>query len=101
MSSVADLVEPQDVGERAGQYLTRAADVLRASGGVRLVAFSPLRVSAEVDDGGPRHVELVASGDRLEVTCDCGSAGDDGWCPHAVATAFETWERAPKRRTSS
>jgi uncharacterized Zn finger protein len=98
MPSVADLVEPAVLRERAGEYLSRAGDVLRAAGVVRIVTFTPVRVDAEVSDGGTRHVELAASGDGLAVTCDCGSASASGWCPHAVATAFETWERAPKRR---
>ena len=98
MPSVADLVEPELLAERAGQYLVRAADVLRADGRVRLVTFTPLRVGAEAADLSVRHVELAATGDQLEVTCDCGSASETGWCPHTVAAAFETWERAPKRR---
>ena len=98
MPSVADLVEPDVLRERAGEYLARAGDVLRAHGAVHVVTFTPLRVGAEVSDDGTRHVELEASGDRLDVTCDCGMASNSGWCPHAVATAIETWERAPKGR---
>jgi uncharacterized Zn finger protein len=99
MPSVADLVEPDALRARAGEYLARAGDVLRASGHVDIVTLTPLRVAADIEDGVRRHVELAATDGGLVVTCDCGSAGDDGWCPHAVATAFETWERAPKRRS--
>jgi len=101
MPSVADLVDPEALRERAGEYLSRAGAVLRAEGHVRILAFTPLRVAGEVEDGVPRHVVLEATGEQLVVTCDCGTAGGDGWCPHTVATAFETWERAPKRRASS
>jgi uncharacterized Zn finger protein len=97
MASVADLVEPGVLAERAGEYLQRAGEVLRANGNVRLVEFGPTRVTAAVEDGGPRAVTLEATGTGLRATCDCGSPSASGLCPHAVATAIETWERAPRR----
>lgn len=97
MASVADLVEPGILRERAGEYLARAGDVLRASGSVRIAEFGPLRVTGEVDDGPTRHVGLESTSGGLAATCDCGHP-EDALCPHAVAVAIETWERAPDRR---
>jgi hypothetical protein len=96
--SVADLVEPGQLRERAGEYLARAGDVLRSHGRVRFDDFGPTRVAASVDDDGTRAVVLEARSSELITSCTCGRVTDDGLCPHIVATAFETWERAPERR---
>ncbi|TMF40994.1 MAG: hypothetical protein E6I26_01775 [Chloroflexi bacterium] len=98
MASVADLVEPEGLRERAGEYLERAGQVLRESGRVQLVELGPVRVLATVDDGGVRTVRLESGSDGLVVACDCEAPAASGWCPHAVATAIETWHRAPPRR---
>jgi uncharacterized Zn finger protein len=101
MASVADLVEPEVLREKAGEYLQRAGEVLRAAGQVQLVDFTPLRVRAAVADGGERHeVELVAADGRLTIRCDCPMGGSGTFCPHSVAAAIETWYQAPNRRDS-
>lgn len=97
MASVADLVEPEALLERAGEYLQRAGEVLRDGGHVRLVEFGPMRVTAEVEDEGTRSVSLESSPSGLEATCDCGTPSRTGLCPHIVAVAIETWIRAPSR----
>jgi uncharacterized Zn finger protein len=97
MASVADLVEPETIRERAGEYLQRAGEVLRGSGHVRMVEFGPTRVTAGVDDGVPRSVTLEATSAGLQASCDCGAPSANGLCPHIVAVAIETWQRAPKR----
>jgi uncharacterized Zn finger protein len=100
MASVADLVEPEILRQRAGEYLERAGEVLRAAGGVVLLDFGPLRVTAQVDDRGERHsTELAARPDGLSIHCDCPGGGDQQFCPHTVATAIETWHRAPQRQS--
>ena len=99
MASVADLIEPEALRERAGEYLQRAGEVLRAAGAVQLMDFEPMRVTAQVQDGGERHVtELTANPDGLSIRCDCPGGGAHDFCPHTVATAIETWHRAPERR---
>jgi uncharacterized Zn finger protein len=99
MTSVADLVEPETLREKAGEYLQRAGEVLRAAGRVNIVDFSPLRVTAQVEDGGERHqAELDATPEGLSIRCDCPGGGDQRFCPHTVATAIETWHRAPHGR---
>ena len=99
MASVADLVEPERLRERASEYLQRAGEVLLAAGGVHVMHFTPTRVTAQVEDGGERHdVELAATADGLSIRCDCPGGGDQEFCPHTVATAIETWHRAPNRR---
>jgi uncharacterized Zn finger protein len=98
MPSVTDLVEPEQLRERAGEYLQRAGEVLRGSGQVRLVTFTAQRVTASVEDGDERHdVELAATDDRLTISCDCPMGGAGTFCPHSVAAAIETWHRAPDR----
>jgi uncharacterized Zn finger protein len=98
MASVADLVEPEALRERAGEYLHRAGEVLRESGRVRIVEFAPTRVTAEVDDGGTRSVALESIDGEFAATCDCGQPSANGLCPHVVAVAIETWHRAPDSR---
>jgi uncharacterized Zn finger protein len=98
MASVADLVEPVALRDRAGEYLAHAGEVLRAAGAVRLVELGPIRVAATVEDGPTRAVVLEARGAVLATSCDCGAPNADGLCPHIVAAALETWERAPDRR---
>jgi uncharacterized Zn finger protein len=97
MASVADLVEPAALRERAGEYLHRAAEVLRDGGHVRLVEFGPTRVTAAVDDDGTRSVALDSATGELVATCNCGLPASNGLCPHIVAAAIETWLRAPRR----
>ena len=97
MTSVADLVEAT-LRERAGEYLVRAGDALRADGRVALAVLEPLRVTATVTDVDGGHVtELSVSATSLAVRCDCPGGRDGGWCPHTVATAIEAWYRAPAR----
>jgi uncharacterized Zn finger protein len=98
MASVADLVEPDVLRERAGEYLQRAGEVLRDHGRVEIVAFGPSRVTAIVGDGSPRSVVLESTVAGLQASCDCGSPSADGLCPHIVAAAIEAWNRAPNRR---
>jgi len=73
VASVADLVEPEVLRERAGEYLQRAGEVLRQSAGVRLVEFGPTGVVAVVDDGTARTVRLQSVSGDLTIACDCGT----------------------------
>ena len=98
MPSVADMVEPDALRERAGEYLERAGAVLRESGSVRLLEFGPTGVVAVVDDGASRTVRIESVSGDLAIACDCGAPSWTGWCPHAVAAAMETWNQAPPRR---
>ena len=98
MASVADLVEPEALEKRAGEYLQRAGVVLREHGHVQIIEFGPTRVTATVEDLGARSVVLGASAAGLEASCDCDAPAASGLCPHVVAVAIETWERAPNRR---
>jgi uncharacterized Zn finger protein len=99
MATVAELVEPEQMRDRAGEYLQRAGEVLRAAGAVQLIEVESMRVTAEVQDGGERHVaELAATPDGLSIRCDCPGGGAHEYCPHTVATAIETWEQDLKRR---
>jgi len=97
MASVADVVEPEAIAARAGEYLQRACEFLVAAGHVRIVEFGPTRVTAEVDDGATRSVVLAIAGSGLDASCDCGQPAASGLCPHVVAVAIETWQRAPNR----
>jgi uncharacterized Zn finger protein len=98
VASVADLVEPEALQARAGEYLQRAGQVLRDHGRVQIVEFGPLRVTATVEDGPSRSVILGSTAAGLETVCDCGVPAASGLCPHVVAVAIETWQRAPQQR---
>jgi uncharacterized Zn finger protein len=95
---MADLVEPAALEERAGEYLHRAGAVLREHGHVQITEFGPTRVTATVEDGVSRSVALGSTATGLDASCDCGAPAASGLCPHVVAVAIETWERAPKRQ---
>jgi uncharacterized Zn finger protein len=97
MASVADLVEPEALQARAGEYLQRAGEILRDHGRVEILEFGPLRVTATVEDGRARSVVLGSTAAGLEASCDCDQPSASGLCPHVVAVAIETWQRAPKR----
>ncbi len=97
MASVADLLEPEVLRVRAGEYLVRAGDVLRDSGAVRIVEFGPTRVTASVADRVDRSVVLIAREATLDVSCTCDMPSATGLCPHVVAVAIETWFRSPNR----
>jgi uncharacterized Zn finger protein len=96
MPSVADLVAPDILAARAGEYLQRAGEVLRSSGQVRLIAFTESRVTGEVADGEERYeVELATSGGDLTTRCDCPTGRAGTFCPHAAAVAIEASHRTP------
>jgi uncharacterized Zn finger protein len=95
VATLADLVAPDLLRERAGEYLYRAGEVLRDSNRVRIVEVGATRVTADVDDAGTRSVLLDATTGELTATCDCGLPSANGLCPHIVAVAIETWLRAP------
>jgi uncharacterized Zn finger protein len=97
MASVADLVEPEGLQARAGEYLQRAGEVLRDHGHVQIIEFGPTRVTATVEDGASRSVVLGSTTAGLEASCDCGAPAASGLCPHVVAVAIETWQRAPQQ----
>jgi len=97
MASVADMVEPEALQARAGEYLQRAGEVLRDHGHVEILEFGPMRVTAAVTDGVSRSVVLGSTATGLDASCDCGAPAASGLCPHVVAVAIETWQRAPKR----
>jgi uncharacterized Zn finger protein len=98
MASVADLVEPEALQARAGEYLQRAGEVLREHGVVHIIEFGPMRVTASVEDRGARSVVLDSTAAGLEASCDCDAPAASGLCPHVVAVAIETWQRTPKRQ---
>jgi uncharacterized Zn finger protein len=98
VASVADLVEPAALEERAGEYLQRAGAVLREHGHVRIHEFGPMRVTATVEDGVSRSVALGSTPAGLDASCDCGAPAASGLCPHVIAVAIETWERDSNRR---
>ncbi len=97
MTTLAELVAPEALAARAGEYLQRAGEVLRSSGQVRIIAFTESRVTGKVSDGGqPHEVQLTAAGDDLTARCDCPTGRSGTFCPHAAAVAIEASHRAPK-----
>ncbi len=93
MPSVADLVEERRLRELVGDDPElRRGRALADGGAVRLGQFSPLAVTAEVDDGSTYSVELASTAQGLRWSCSCNS---EGFCVHATAAAIETWRRSP------
>jgi uncharacterized Zn finger protein len=100
VSSVADLVDDAAISALvADGALVEGGLELAGTGAVRLISFEPLRVLAEVDDGGGiAEVELASVDGVLIGTCTCPDGGEGRPCRHFVATARVAWEKAPTRR---
>jgi hypothetical protein len=100
VATVADLVDEDALAALVDDpAIVLAGDELADTGAVRLIEFGPLRVLAEVDDGGgTAEVELAAIEGRLEWACDCSDGAEGRACRHLVAAARETWRKAPKRQ---
>jgi uncharacterized Zn finger protein len=98
MPSVADLVEQPALQTLTGPDDYAAGQDLADAGDVRLVEFGPLRVVAEVaDGGGAARVELASVDGSLEWSCDCSEGAAGSACRHVAAAGIETWRRAPLR----
>ncbi len=100
MASVTDLVEPLvTVPSTVSTDVRDGAQVLRDQGAVNLDHVGPLSVTANVTDAdGPHRVALGATRNGLACSCDCERGASGLLCRHSVATAIETWHRAPQRR---
>jgi len=99
MPSVADLVEEPALELLTGPEGLLAGQALADAGKVNLVEFVPLRVVADVEDGGEQaHVVLAVAGSTLEWSCDCGHGVAAGACQHVAAVGLETSRRSPWRR---
>lgn len=99
MTSVTDLVD-----EQALHALVPDADVftageeLAATAEVTFTEFGPLRVLAEVDDGGgAANVELALVEGSLAWSCDCSEGIEGRACRHFVAAALETFRRGDEQ----
>jgi len=97
VASVADLVEESALRALASDPSVWAGgEELAGTSAVRLASFEPLRVLAEVDDGGGvAEVELASIDDALEWTCTCADGAEGRPCRHLVAAGLVTWESAP------
>jgi len=97
VASVADLVDEAALAKLAGDPATLEGGLeLAGTGSVRLTAFDPLRVLAEVDDGGGvAQVELTSLDDGLFWTCTCPDGVEGRPCRHFVAAARVTREKSP------
>jgi uncharacterized Zn finger protein len=99
MASVADLVEPLvALPDSLPAEVRGGAARLHDANAVRLRDFGPLRVTADVTDDVVHRVELASTDVGLSASCDCPLGSGGRLCPHSLATALETWERAPRRR---
>jgi uncharacterized Zn finger protein len=99
MASVADVVEPAAVERLVAPDELAAGRALARGGDVSFDEFGPLRVLSKVaDGGGVAEVELTSAGGTLGWSCTCAEGASGRICRHVAATAFETWEKSPKRR---
>jgi hypothetical protein len=99
MASVADLVEPLVLLPTGVPVEVRdGAEALRVANAVTLDHVGPLSVTANVaDTDGAHRVALGATRNGLASSCDCLRGSSGRLCSHSLATAIETWHRAPKR----
>jgi uncharacterized Zn finger protein len=99
MPSVADLVEQPALENLTGPDAFAVGQDLADAGDVRLVELGPMRVVAEVaDGGGSAHVELASASAQLTWSCDCAEGIAGRACRHVAAASIETWRRSPRRR---
>jgi len=99
MPSVADLVEKSALESLTGPEGLLAGQELADAGSVRIVEFAPIRVVADVEDGGEvAHVVLAVTASTLEWSCDCKHGPAAGACQHIAAVGLETSRRSPGRR---
>jgi hypothetical protein len=100
VASVADLIEPLVALPNGVPIEVRdGADALREANAVTLDHLGPLSVTASVaDTDGAHRVALGSTQNGLAASCDCERGASGRLCVHSLATAIETWHRAPKRR---
>jgi uncharacterized Zn finger protein len=101
MPSVADLVDAPAIERLAKPSDIRLGRKIAEEGGVELIEFGPLRVTAKVGGVPASHtrrmVVLQSTPAGLSWSCTCTrNAGH--FCKHCVAAAVVAWEKAPKRR---
>jgi uncharacterized Zn finger protein len=98
-ASVADLVDAAALKRLATPSNLRLGRAIAARGGVALLKFGPLRVTAKVSvaGGARRTVELDSTLRGLRWKCTC-TRKPDLFCKHCVAAAIVTWRKAPARR---
>jgi uncharacterized Zn finger protein len=86
MPSVADLVEPAMLPQRASEADLEAGRALAERGSVTLARFGPLEVHATVADDVDRHVVLRSTAARLVWSCDCPDGQEGKFCRHCAVT---------------
>ncbi len=89
MTSVADMVDKAAVAALVTDAsVIEGGAELAGTGAVHVISSEPLRVLAEVDDGGGiAEVELASINDALIWTCTCADGMEGRPCRHFVATA--------------
>jgi uncharacterized Zn finger protein len=100
VASVAALVSESALKEIATDPAVWEGGLeLAGTGAVRLIEASPLRVFAEVDDGGGiAEVELTALDDELFWTCTCPDGQEGRPCRHFVAAGRVTSDQSSDAR---
>jgi uncharacterized Zn finger protein len=99
MASVADLVEDSALRHLASVQAYAEGQRDAEAGRVKLGAFGPLRVTADVtDDEGVWQVVLRSGSEGLVWSCTCPDGRHYAFCRHCVAAAIVTWREAPAHR---
>jgi len=96
MNSVADLVDEDSIKALATPSDFRLGQEIADMKGVEFTEFTPLKVVASVDTPAieRRTAVLEATPPSLTWHCTCTS-NKARFCKHLVATALETWRKAP------
>jgi uncharacterized Zn finger protein len=100
MASVADLVEDSALRHLANPQAYDDGHRDAEAGSVKLDAFGPLQITADVaDDDGVWKVVLRSGSEGLVWSCTCPAGRQYAFCRHCVATAIMTWRQSPARRS--
>lgn len=96
MNTVADLVEEEAIRALATPSDFRLGQEIAEMGGVEFIEFTPAKVVASVDTPATERrttiLETTPAGLKWHCTCSSNRAR---FCKHAIATAIETWKKAP------
>lgn len=99
MNSVTDLANEETIKALATPSDFRHGQEIVDMSGVEFTEFTPLKVTAIVDTPATERrtsvLEAAPAGLKWHCTCTSNRAR---FCKHLVATALETWKKAPGPR---
>jgi hypothetical protein len=96
MNSVADLVDDASIKTLATPSDFRLGQEIVDMNGVEFTEFTPLKVVASIDTPATQRRTTVLEATPAGLTWHCTCTSNKAhFCKHLVATALETWRKAP------